>query len=202
YVASGFIAELARKGDVRNQLLDLAHRHLEAAGISRHPDGVIEPSSRARALLDEVKVFRSLSHEERDRLAESMVPQQYSAGQVVLDLDEVPDSLFVIATGIVSVSGPDRKGLAAAGRMGPSEVMGEQSILADTPSQATFTALTSPIIYRLDKQLTRQCMAQRSEVGQALNKLQAVRQQNSRLALMAKPVPVRKGGFLGWLQKR
>ncbi|WP_019690856.1 hypothetical protein [Pseudomonas fluorescens] len=41
-----------------------------------------------------------------------------------------------------------------------------------------------------------------SEVGQALNKLQAVRQQNSRLALMAKPVPVRKAGFLGWLQKR
>jgi uncharacterized membrane protein len=43
-------------------------------------------------------------------------------------------------------------------------------------------------------------MEQRSEVGQALNKLQAVRQQNSRLALMAKPVAVRKGGFLGWLQ--
>jgi hypothetical protein len=43
-------------------------------------------------------------------------------------------------------------------------------------------------------------MEQRSEVGQALNKLQAVRQQNSRLALMSKPVPIKKGGFLGWLQ--
>jgi hypothetical protein len=45
-------------------------------------------------------------------------------------------------------------------------------------------------------------MEQRSEVGQALNKLQAVREQNSRLALMSKPVPIKKGGFLGWLQKR
>jgi len=80
--------------------------------------------------------------------------------------------------------------------------MGEQSILADTPSQATFTTLTSCIIYRLDKSLTRHCMEQRSEVGQALNKLQAVREQNSRLALMSKPVPIKKGGFLGWLQKR
>ncbi|WP_202370321.1 mechanosensitive ion channel family protein [Pseudomonas sp. MWU318] len=202
YVASGFISELSKKGEVRNQLFDLAHRHLEAAGISRHPDGVIKPSTRARALLDEVKVFRSLSHEERDRLAESMVAQQYAAGQVVLGLDEVPDSLFVIATGVVSATVPDGNGQTEAGRMGPSEVMGEQSIIADTPSQATFTALTSSIIYRLDKALTRQCMAQRSEVGQALNKLQAVRQQNSRLALMAKPVAVRKGGFLGWLQKR
>lgn len=202
YVASGFIAELGKKGDVRNQLFDLAHRHLEAAGISRQLDGVIEPSTRARALLDEVKIFRSLDEDERDRLAQAMVPQQYAAGQVVLDLNEVPDSLFVIATGVVSATVPDGAGQTEAGRMGPSEVMGEQSILTDTPSQASFTALTSCIIYRIDKALTRDCMQQRGEVGRALDKLQAVRQQNSRLALMAKPVPVRKGGFLGWLQKR
>jgi hypothetical protein len=202
YVASGFIAELGKKSEVRNQLFDLAHRHLEAAGISRHPDGVIEPSTRARALLDEVKIFRSLSSEERDRLAESMVAQQYSAGQVVLDLDEVPDSLFVIATGVVSATVADGDSKVEAGRMGPSEVMGEQSILADTPSQATFTALTSSIIYRLDKNLTRQCMEQRTEVSRALNKLQAVRQQNSHLALMARPAPVSKSGFLRWLQRR
>ncbi|WP_223595721.1 mechanosensitive ion channel family protein [Pseudomonas sp. A-R-19] len=202
YVASGFIAELGKKGEVRNQLFDLAHRHLEAAGISRQPDGVIEPSTRARALLDEVKVFRSLSAEERDRLAQNMVAQQYAAGEVVLDLEEVPDSLFVIATGVVSATVPDGSMQIEAGRMGPSEVMGEQSILADTPSQARFTAMTSSIIYRLDKSLTRSCMEQRREVDRALNKLQAVRQQNSRLALMAKPVEVRKGGFLGWLQSR
>jgi small-conductance mechanosensitive channel len=202
YVASGFIAELGKKGEVRNQLFDLAHRHLEAAGISRQPDGVIEPSTRARALLDEVKIFRSLSAEERDRLAQNMVAQQYAAGEVVLDLDEVPDSLFVIATGVVSATVPDGSMQIEAGRMGPSEVMGEQSILADTPSQARFTAMTSSIIYRLDKSLTRSCMEQRREVDRALNKLQAVRQQNSRLALMAKPVEVRKGGFLGWLQSR
>jgi small-conductance mechanosensitive channel len=202
YVASGFIADLGKKSEVRNQLFDLAHRHLEAAGISRQLDGVIEPSTRARALLDEVKIFRSLSEDERDQLAQAMTAQQYSAGQVVLGLGEVPDSLFVIATGVVSASVPDGSGQTEAGRMGPSEVMGEQSILADTPSQATFTTLTSCIIYRLDKSLTRHCMEQRSEVGQALNKLQAVREQNSRLALMSKPVPIKKGGFLGWLQKR
>jgi len=202
YVASGFISDLGKKSEVRNQLFDLAHRHLEAAGISRQLDGVIEPSTRARALLDEVKVFRSLSEDERDRLAQNMIAQQYSAGQVVLNLDEVPDSLFIIATGVVSVSILDGDHVIEAGRMGPSEVMGEQSILTDTPSQGTFTALTSSIIYRLDKSLTRECMAQRSEVGRALTKLQAVRQQSSRQALMAKPQPIKKGGFLSWLQKR
>ena len=202
YVASGFITELGKKSEVRNQLFDLAHRHLEAAGISRQLDGVIEPSTRARALLDEVKVFRSLSEEERDQMAQCMVAQQYAAGQVVLELGEVPDSLMVIATGVVSATVPDGSGHLEAGRMGPSEVMGEQSILADTPSQATFTTLTSCIIYRIDKSLARSCMEQRAEVGRALNKLQAVRQQNSRLALLAKPVPIKKAGFLGWLHQR
>lgn len=202
YVASGFIAELGQKSQVRNQLFDLAHRHLEAAGISRQPEGYSEPISRARALLDEVKIFRTLDNPEREQLAQAMTPIQYAAGEVILDLDEVPDSLLLIATGVVSASVPEGNRMLEAGRMGPSEVMGEQSILADTPSQARFTALTSCIVYRLDKTLTRGCMAQRTEISRALNKLQAVRQQSSRSVLLGKPVDIRKGGFLSWLQKR
>lgn len=202
YIISGFISELGDKSAVRNQLFDLAHRHLEAAGISRQLDGVIEPTGRARALLDDVKIFRSLSDEERDRIAQSMVAQPYAAGQVVLGLNEVPDSLMIIATGVVSASVAGATGPVEAGRMGPGEIMGEESVLADSPSQATFTTLTSSIIYRIDKSLTRECMAKRAEVGRALNTLKAVREQSSRTALMAAPVPIKKGGFLSWLQTR
>jgi small-conductance mechanosensitive channel len=202
YVASGFITELGKKGEVRNQLFDLAHRHLEAAGIVRQQDGGGEPTSRARALLEEVKVFRSLSAEERDRLAQNMTAQQYAAGQVVLDLNEVPDSLFVIATGVVSAAVPDGERRVEAGRMGPSEVMGEQSIIGDTPSEACFTALTSSIIYRIDKSVARACMQQCNQVDRALHKLQAVRQKSAHSTLLARPPQVKKSGFLSWLQSR
>ncbi|MEG5265534.1 mechanosensitive ion channel family protein [Pseudomonas sp. JDS28PS106] len=202
YVASGFIAELGKKGEVRNQLFDLAHRHLEAAGIVRQQEGSGEPTSRARALLDEVKIFRSLNNEERDRLAQNMTAQQYTAGQVVLDLNEVADSLFVIATGVVSAAVPDGERRVEAGRMGPSEVMGEQSIIGDIPSEACFTALTSSIIYRIDKSVARDCMLQCNHVDRALHKLQAVRQKSSHAVLLARPAQVKKGGFLSWLQNR
>jgi len=102
----------------------------------------------------------------------------------------------VIGTGVVRATVPDGAGQTEAGRMGPSEVMGKQSILTDTPSQATLTTLTSYIIYRIDKSLTRHCMEQRVEVSQALNKLQAVRTQSSRFALMAKPAPIKKEVYL------
>ncbi|MCF8980871.1 MULTISPECIES: mechanosensitive ion channel family protein [Pseudomonas syringae group] len=202
YVATGFIADLSKKGEVRNQLFDLAHRHLEAAGIVRQPDAVVEPASRARALLEEVKVFRSLSEEERDQLAQHMTAQQYAAGQVVLDLNEVPDGLFVIATGVISAAVVNGEQRVEAGRMGPSEVLGEQGLLDDTPSEACFTALTSSIVYRIDKDIARACMTQSSQVNTALHKLQAVRQKNSHSILLARPPQVRKGGFLGWLQSR
>ena len=202
YVASGFIAELSQKSQVRNQLFDLAHRHLEAAGISRQPEGTSEPISRARALLDEVKIFRTLDAQERESLAHAMSPRQYAAGEVILDIDEVPGSLLLIATGVVSASVQEGERVLEAGRMGPSEVMGEQSILDDTPSQARFTALTSCIVYRLDKTLTRDCMAQRTEVSRALNKLQTLRQHSSQSVLLHPPAATRNGGFLSWLKKR
>jgi len=97
---------------------------------------------------------------------------------------------------------PNGDGWLEVGRMGPGEIMGEQSMLADTPSEARFTALTSSLVYRIDKALTQHCVEQSSAVGKALNKLQAVRQQTSHALLLHKPAAIRKGGFLSWLQKR
>lgn len=204
YVASGFIAELSKRGEVRNQLFDLAHRHLEAAGISRLAEGTVtlQGVSRARELLDDVKIFQGLSIDAKDQLAAAMVAKEFAAGQRILEVDEVSEYLLVIGTGVVAVEVADETGFIEVGRMGPGEIMGEQSILADSPSQARFSALTSSLIYRIDKSLTQQCVEQSSAVGKALNKLQAVRQQTSHALLLRTPAVSRKGGFLSWLQRR
>jgi signal-transduction protein with cAMP-binding, CBS, and nucleotidyltransferase domain len=202
YAVTGFISDLNNKSDVRNLLFDLAYRHLEAAGIAWQSEATAEAMSRPRALLDEVKVFRTSTADEKDHLAQSMVAREYTAGQTIIEVDEITDGLLVIATGVVSASVKDGNEMVEAGRMGPGEVMGEQSVLADTPSQARFTALTSCVVYRIDKTATRQAMEQRVEIVTALNKLQAVRQQGTQHVLMRKPAVIKKNNFLGWLQKR
>jgi small-conductance mechanosensitive channel len=204
YVASGFIAELGKRGEVRNQLFDLAHRHLEAAGISRFAEGMapVQSVSRARELLDEVKIFQTLSVDAKDQMAEAMNGKEFTAGQRIIELGEVAEHLLIIGTGVVSAEVPDGDGFLEVGRMGPGEIMGEQSILADTPSAARFTALTSSLVYRIDKALTQHCVEQSAAVSKALNKLQAVRQQSSHALLLHKPMTIKKGGFLSWLQKR
>ncbi|PTS86011.1 mechanosensitive ion channel protein MscS [Pseudomonas sp. HMWF032] len=201
YEISGYVSAKSNKTEVRNLIFDLAHRHLQAAGILRGNEAQDVAHSRQRVLLDDVKIFRSLSAEEKDLLAEQMQPLAVSAGQVVLELGEVSEQLLVIDTGVVSAAVPDGERFIEAGRMGPGEIMGEQGIIHDTPSQARFTALSSGMLYRLDKPLIQTCLEQRSEVGSALHKLQSFRQQNSAALLVQKPVAIKKGGFLRWLQR-
>lgn len=202
YTVTGFIKDLDKKSDVRNLLFDLAYRHLEAAGIAWQSDIQAEPASRARMLLDEVKVFRALNAEEKNHLAQSMTAKEYAAGQVIIEAEEVTDSLMVIATGVVSAEVSDGKSYIEAGRMGPSEVMGEQSVLNDTPSEARFTAITSCVVYRIDKTVARETMELEGQIKNALKKLQAVRQHSSQSLLTEKPAAIKKGSFLGWLQNR
>ncbi|MEK1906859.1 MAG: mechanosensitive ion channel family protein [Pseudomonas sp.] len=201
YEASGFVAPGTSKDEVRNLLFDLAHRHLEAAGILRGADVSEVPKSRPRSLLDDVKIFRSLDAEEKDRLSQQMVAQTFSAGQVVLEQGETTDYLLVIGTGVVSAAVPDGDSFIEAGRMGPGEIMGEEGVTQGAASQARFTALTSSLIYRIDKAMIEDCLQQREEVASALTKLQTFRQQASTSLLVHKPVAIKKGGFLSWLQR-
>ncbi|MBB2497513.1 mechanosensitive ion channel family protein [Aquipseudomonas ullengensis] len=201
YEASGFVTPGTSKDEVRNLLFDLAHRHLEAAGILRGADVSDVPKSRPRSLLDDVKIFRSLDAEEKDRLSQQMVAQTFSAGQVVLEQGETTDYLLVIGTGVVSAAVPDGDSFIEAGRMGPGEIMGEEGVTLGAASQARFTALTSSVIYRIDKAMIEDCLQQREEVASALSKLQTFRQEASSSLLVHKPAAIKKGGFLSWLQR-
>ncbi|MDH4869779.1 mechanosensitive ion channel family protein [Pseudomonas sp. BN515] len=202
YEASGFIRTGQNKTEVRNLMFDLAHRHLEAAGIAFSSEAAPQPWSRPRLLLEDVKIFRALSSEEKDTLSQVMAPLAFSAGQVVLELGEVADGLLVIGTGVVSASVPDGTGMLEAGRMGPGEILGEEGIANDAPSQARFTALSSCVLYRIERDAIRNCLDARVEVRAAITRLRTFREQASRNLLLQKPQAIKKGGFLSWLQKR
>ncbi|MGV8921577.1 MAG: mechanosensitive ion channel domain-containing protein [Pseudomonas sp.] len=202
YMAVGAIPSLDKKVEVRSLMFDLAHRHLEAAGIAWLSEVPIEPIPRTRALIEEIKIFRGINAEEKETLAQTLTKREYAVGQVILDVGEVSEFLYVIGTGVVSASVRNGSAFVEVGRMGPTEVMGEQSMLGDAPSDARFTAMTSCIIYRIEKSVTLQCMEQRVEIKAALSKLQAVRQQSTHSMLFQKPSEVKKTGLLSWLNKR
>ncbi len=202
YEASGFVGAMEQKTQVRNQMFDLAHRHLEAAGVFWNADSQPRPWSRQRSLLEDVRIFRALSSEEKDSLSQRMIAVEYAADQVILGVDEASEHVLVIGTGVVSAAVRDGERLLEAGRMGPGELLGVEGLLDGEGSGAEFRSLTSCLLYRIDKSEVRNCLQQRDEVKAALTRLQLVREQNSQSLLMQRPATVKRGGLLGWLQNR
>jgi len=199
YEASGFIPSMEQKTEAQNLLFDLAHRHLQASGVSWAADSVDRPWSRQRSLLEDVRVFRSLSSDDKDHLAERMRSVEYPEDQLILAYGASSDDLLVIGTGVVSASIKDGDRMIEAGRMGPGEILGEDNLVSEGVSLAEFRSLTTCMLYRIDKQELKACMNERSEVRAAFTKLQHYRQRKSQSLLLQKPAEIRKGGFLNWL---
>ena len=200
YELKGYVASRSARSGVRNLMFDLAHRHLEAAGVTW--GNRVQAWSRQRQLLEEARVMRALSVEERDRLAEAMTPVDFQANQVLLAFDEIADGLLIIATGVISVAVHDGERVVEAGRMGPGEVMGEEGILADARSRGQFRSLTSGRLFRIEKSLLGAQLQHSSDLLMALDKLQHQREHIRDAVVLNKPQSVKKTGFLRWLQNK
>ncbi|WP_016774168.1 mechanosensitive ion channel family protein [Pseudomonas sp. R62] len=202
YELKGFVQSMSQKTQVRNLMFDLAYRHLEASGVSWGSTAYAQAWSRSRRLMEDVRVFRSLSMEDRDRLAEHMTAVDYQANEVILAFGEIADCLLIISTGVVSASIHDGDCFIEAGRLGPGEVMGEEGILADGRSRAEFRSITSGCLFKIDKAMFGTQLEHCSELQVALGNLQHQREDIREAVVAKQPVQVKRSGFLGWLHNR
>lgn len=203
YELNGFVAAMGEKREARNQLYDLAFRHLQAAGIELLSEALPthDHGSRARALLVRSGLFDALTDTERDELAATLQHRPFRTGEVLLAEADVSDQLLIIDTGVVSVTLPHDGQRLEAGRMGPGEVIGEAGILTGSAWQAQFTALSDGAVYRLDKAVLAPCLEARQEIAEAMTRLLDFRQKASAALLVEQPVAVPQRGLMAWLKQ-
>ena len=205
YEISGFVPAMALKREVRNQLYDLAFRHLQAAGVSllSATEGSTPPAmSAARALLERSPIFSTLRQEEKDTFSQNMTLHTYRTGEMILPAGEVSDHLFIVETGVVSVMLIKDGHTFEAGRMGPGEVIGEAGILSDKAALADFSAKTFCTLYRIEKEYLKPCLDARHDIGEAMKALLDLRLHAAQVLTQEAPVVPVKKGFLQWLRKR
>ncbi|UZE25750.1 mechanosensitive ion channel family protein [Pseudomonas sp. B21-056] len=202
YELKGFIASARHKTEVCNLMFDLAHRHLEASGIIWGTGLGTQPWSRQRQLLEDVRIFRSLDNDERERLADDMATVDYQADEVILAFGEIADCLMIISSGVVSVSIHDGEKMIEAGRLGPGEILGEEGILAANPSRGEFRSITSGRLFRIEKAALCQELVHLGELKAALSNLQGQREEIRETVVMQKVVEPKKNRFLQWLKHR
>jgi small-conductance mechanosensitive channel/CRP-like cAMP-binding protein len=187
-----FVKDLNSVAETQNELFDLIHRHLASADIQLAP--LQGPPSSARAedaprmlksgaerVLEQVSIFASLTPEERVALSAKLKPQRHHRGDTLLQPGTVLQSLFLIGSGVLSVSRHEGKSEIELLRLGPGDHFGEIALLTGTPAAATITALTPATVYELSKVDLAPILEARPQVAQELSHALAQRQAAGRI---------------------
>ncbi len=94
------------------------------------------------AMLGEIPVFSLLDHSERETLADLLDCRKFPKNQVIFDIGDAGDCLFILRTGHVHVYVENTTGeKIVLGEFEPGEVFGEISLLDGGPRTATAIAM-------------------------------------------------------------
>ena len=197
YEVTFFIADLSSATGAQNEFFDLIFRHLVAAGIKlAASDGTVpeagqgalaEPKTEAERVLEQATIFAALTKEERAALGEKLQRKLYEPGEILLDRGVVLDSLYLIASGVLSVTHPDGTRWVEILRLGPGDHFGEIALLTGEGAWGRITALTSSVAYELPKKDLAPILEARPQVAHEFSRVLAERQAAGRTVASAEP---------------
>jgi len=187
-----FVEELASSTRAQNQLFDLIFRHLAVAGIdlataSGQTKGVVGDqvltkfNSGPERLLQLVAIFASLMVEERQAIAAKLKPKSYDKDETLVKPGTNLCSLFIVGTGVLSVTREESEGEIEVMRMGPGDHFGEMGMLTGAPAKSKFSALIPTTVYELTKDDLSPTLQARPEVSHELCRILAERQAAGQL---------------------
>jgi small-conductance mechanosensitive channel len=186
------VAQLADGMRAQNELFDWIYRHLAVAGIGWAATASLtsslpataaheEPKTAAERAIDLVAIFSGLTEGERSALAAKTRDAHYDEGEALVEPKTVLRSLFVIGTGVVSISVATSEGEIEILRIGPGDHFGELGMLTGRPAGATLKALVAVTTYELAKEDLAPILEARPKVSQELCRELARRQAAGQL---------------------
>jgi hypothetical protein len=197
YDVTFFIADLTSATPAQNELFDLIFRHLVAAGIRLAvSDGTVSeagqgalavPMSEAERVLEQATIFAALTREEQAALAQKLQRKLYEPGEILLERGVVLDSMFLIASGVLSVTHPEGTRWVEILRLGPGDHFGEIALLTGEGAWGRITALTPAIAYELSKKDLAPILEARPQVAHELSRVLAERQAAGRTIASTQP---------------
>jgi hypothetical protein len=200
-----FVDALDKKIGARNELFDLAHRHLCARGVVLRPLSVpaaVHPLDGAHRLLRHVSIFQTLDDDELDGLAAQLDRLAFDAGATIHAAhDTEMRALYIIARGVAKVT-VQSAGELEVRRLAPGDAFGQSGILADVESHVTVRAATRATVYRLDKDALTPVLARRPEVAKEMRRLLS-EHRASDATLLAQPVVsmADSAGLVDWIRE-
>ena len=116
-------------------------------------------------LLARVQLFAGLSPDELEWIGEAAQHRTFAEGELLFEIGEPGNSLFVVTAGTVQVLHPHTAATFQLARIGPGEFIGEMSLLDDSPRSATAKAICDVEALVLDKADFHRLVRARPDVG-------------------------------------
>jgi small-conductance mechanosensitive channel/CRP-like cAMP-binding protein len=209
-----FVEDLASTTQAQNELFDLIFRHLAAAGLdlaspqdapyrTAEDQTVKKLKTPPEMSLELVAIFASLTIADRAAIAVKLKQHSYDQGETLLKPGTVLQSLFIIASGVLSLVRVEVDVETELMRLGPGDHFGEIGLLTGAASMVTITALTPASVYELAKSDLAPILEARPEVSRKLCRALARRQATGRstaAAEMAHTVPTNR--LTSWFSDR
>lgn len=202
-----FVDAFDKKIGARNELFDLAHRHLNARGVVLRPLSVpaaaVHPLDGAHRLLRHVSIFQTLDDDELDALAAQLDRLVFDAGATIHAAhDTEMRALYLIARGVAKVTVQKSAGELEVRRLAPGDAFGQSGILAGVASHVTVRAATRATVYRLDKDALTPVLARRPEVAKEMCRLLSEHRASDETLLAQPAVSMAEpGGLLDWIRE-
>ena len=209
-----FVDRLDSDTDAQNELFDLISRHAVAAGARLAPPKNVPYQPREdvtlnikdlspETVLTLAGIFVGLTPDERAAIAAKLKKASYNKGDVLVKRDDVLQSLFIVGSGVLSVTRRDDIGEKEWLRFGPGDYFGEMGLLAGKPATANITAVAPSTVYELTKADLKPILGARSEIAQELSRSMARRLETGRgltTAELDRTLPTR--GSSAWFSQR
>jgi CRP/FNR family cyclic AMP-dependent transcriptional regulator len=120
-------------------------------------------------LLRKIPLFRSLDDDTVSALAGLARAKRCDAGETIVKQDVPAEAVYVILKGTATVSVSARDGRALTLReIGPTEIIGEVSLLDGGLPSATVTAVTKTDLISIDRQSFMRLLEERPKIAVAL----------------------------------
>jgi small-conductance mechanosensitive channel/CRP-like cAMP-binding protein len=138
-----------------HELLTEVHLQLRHAGIALAVAGTVTapapPAPTPKDLLARSDLFGMIEQAQRDMLASHFQMMHLEPGEMLIREGEVPDALYIMASGAVEITIKGPTGPRIAHRLRPGESLGAIGLITGSNYGATATAVTPVKVYRLDK---------------------------------------------------
>src|SRR5260370_928217 len=188
-----FVEELASTVKAQNELFDFIYRHLAAADIdlaasqngsdrAAADEGRLKSRSGVGRLLDVVAIFGTFAPEERAAIEAKLKTRSYDEGETMVEPGTVLQSLFIIGTGVVSLTHEGIEGEMELLRLRPGDHFGEIGMLTGAAATARISALVPTTVYELAKADLAPILEARPPVAQELCRTLARLQAAGRLS--------------------